>query len=1229
MYTCLQLSRKLLLFLSGITCALTVNAQVKPAPQPDHCASSRVMETLYRQMPAARERAIRQEAVTRKFIADKQQQRVAAAVAPASYTIPVVFHVNDPSNPYKVTMEQIRSAMDILNQDYNALNADFANIDPRFKSLAANLHITFRLADIDPDGNPTTGVTYHYNDLDGRSPDGYGTAVKSVSYWPGEKYLNIWIVSEVEQKGVFNNSGWSFLPDDWVFNNKLDGIVYNWRYLGAPGVGVSENGQPGMKRVLTHEVGHFLNLQHTFEGGCASPGDYVDDTPPTTVNTGCNLNANSCGSVANVENYMDYASCTKMFTIGQSQRMNAALNSVVARRNNLWSAANLAATLLTSPAKRFLFSTVNFTETDANTGVVATDMGNGTYGNATIRGLDGARFSRSSGLLVAGSDFSVQNLPAGLSVKIELQSDSTATFSFTGTATQHAVANNNDSVKITFLNPAVAGGAGTLYSTVTRLGIHFINPYKIVYNDMTDVVTDSLANFTWFSLNAGDATYGAWFHEGNLRFETYQKGVVCQGTSLNITPLDYNTTIGAASSFVNGGAFPNEHFLYSPTYKNWDGKTAFIGIRFTINGKMRYGWMRATVLPGGKRYIIHDYAYNEKPDTDIRAGEVSSAELSWSDGNFKEAFVNDGSFKDTTTLYMYSTRFAAAGTMTKNTHFTIANLPAGLDIQIVVAADRRTAKVYLTGKAFNHAAANTPANVQLALLPAAFEGLSATFPSASRKLNITFRNPYQIKYVDVPDMTVNTANPWTYFTLEDAPAVELGIWIENGFARFETYKREMVCQGTTRNISLLPVNTVVGSSSNFVAGGDYPDEHNLSSASYTSWNGQTGYAGFRFTVDGETNYCWFRFRVAADGRSYTLLDYAYNTKPGESIRTGQQVSDNTNTPPDAAFTANKVNVKKGQSVQFTDQSTGTITSRRWTFAGGSPATDTARNPLVTYNTVGVYAVTLIVSNTTTSDTLQRAGYITVTNDTTSVPGNYCAANTVLDYNYIKTVKFAGINRTSAWNGYSNFTTDKATVNPGKSYTLEIIPNIDYWPDISVAAWIDWNNDKVFNEATEKVYNRRGAGPYKPTIAVPANAVTGNTMMRVRLGYGNNLISCGTDTYQGEVEDYTVTITTDSTGALTARIGAPVDETPFMHGTESVKVTSPFTDQLHIWYTARQQGNAVIRLYDMRGHLHTQQLQHAREGQNTFRIAELGALPAGMYIVEITSGGKRVAVKVIK
>ena len=101
---------------------------------------------------------------------------------------------------------------------------------------------------------------------------------------------------------------------------------------------------------MTHEVGHWLNLRHIW-GDAFCGNDFVSDTPTQEDdNSGCpNFPLISCNNGPNGDmymNYMDYTNgqCQNILTIGQRNRMHAALNSSVSGRNNLWSSANLAAT---------------------------------------------------------------------------------------------------------------------------------------------------------------------------------------------------------------------------------------------------------------------------------------------------------------------------------------------------------------------------------------------------------------------------------------------------------------------------------------------------------------------------------------------------------------------------------------------------------------------------------------------------------------------------------------------------------------------------------------------------------------------------------------------------------------------------------------------------------------------------------------------------------------------
>lgn len=254
----------------------------------------------------------------------------------ALYTIPVVFHIIHLGGPENISDAQIQSAIDILNRDFNKLNPDTANIVAPFKPLAANCQIEFKLATLDENGNCTTGITRHYE------PE--ADWIISPSYykytWNRSRYLNIYVVRSLPS-GI---AAYTFLPN--TSSASMDAIVSLHYYVGEIGTG-SVFGS----RTLTHEVGHWFNLQHTWgsnnQPGVACGDDGVGDTPLTKGFSFCNLaNADVCASGVeeNVQNYMEYAFCSNMFTQGQRNRMHNALNSFNAGRINLWSPANLQST---------------------------------------------------------------------------------------------------------------------------------------------------------------------------------------------------------------------------------------------------------------------------------------------------------------------------------------------------------------------------------------------------------------------------------------------------------------------------------------------------------------------------------------------------------------------------------------------------------------------------------------------------------------------------------------------------------------------------------------------------------------------------------------------------------------------------------------------------------------------------------------------------------------------
>ncbi len=273
------------------------------------------------------------------------------------YKIPVVFHVLHMNGVENISDEQILDALALLNRDYRKQNADTANVHPDFAGMPADIEVEFVLATKAPNGTCFKGITRTYNTIsyDGSVGNNQVDAIVAGNdvyqgQWPGNKYMNIFICGDIG-----GAAGYTFNPSGFAANQMTNGIWVLHDYVGS--IGTSS---VGTSRTLTHEVGHWLNLSHTWgsnnnpgtAASCSGNGDQVQDTPTCIGVSACVLNSNTCSNDNaywgfdirdNVENYMDYSYCSKMFTQGQRTRMRTALQSTNTGRANLWTTANLNA----------------------------------------------------------------------------------------------------------------------------------------------------------------------------------------------------------------------------------------------------------------------------------------------------------------------------------------------------------------------------------------------------------------------------------------------------------------------------------------------------------------------------------------------------------------------------------------------------------------------------------------------------------------------------------------------------------------------------------------------------------------------------------------------------------------------------------------------------------------------------------------------------------------------
>ncbi|HEX2568310.1 MAG TPA: zinc metalloprotease [Polyangia bacterium] len=241
-------------------------------------------------------------AVIDQFVAQARKTAPQGVVA-GSINIPVYFHVINNGTGIAngdVPDTMITAQMNLLNDSYNGGTIG-----------GAVTSFTYTLAGVDH----TTNAAWYTM--------GYGsaeeTAAKRALRKGGANALNIYTANL--GGGLL---GWSTFPSDYAKNPSNDGVVV--LYSSLPG-GSATNYNEG--DTVTHEVGHWVGLYHTFQGGCSKSGDGVSDTPSErAANYGCpSTPPDTCNGtgVDPIHNYMDYSydPCLYEFSPGQATRSDS------------------------------------------------------------------------------------------------------------------------------------------------------------------------------------------------------------------------------------------------------------------------------------------------------------------------------------------------------------------------------------------------------------------------------------------------------------------------------------------------------------------------------------------------------------------------------------------------------------------------------------------------------------------------------------------------------------------------------------------------------------------------------------------------------------------------------------------------------------------------------------------------------------------------------------------
>ena len=270
---------------------------VLAAARKDRCATKQIDEKV----------AVAYEASLNKFNAGRNPGQVRKS---GSINIGVFFHVINKGKG--IANGDVPTKW--LHDQIDVLNAAYAGADPTAAPTSANTPFRFSMIGVDR----TTNATWFNSGIDSAEE----REMKTALHVGGANTLNFYVNNA---GGVY--LGWATFPFWYADDPTQDGVVV--LYSSLPGGNCCEPQVYNQGDTGTHEVGHWLGLFHTFQGGCAAIyNDFVADTPAERSPAfGCPVGRDTCPGtgVDPIENFMDYTEdfCMYQFTSGQSARMEA------------------------------------------------------------------------------------------------------------------------------------------------------------------------------------------------------------------------------------------------------------------------------------------------------------------------------------------------------------------------------------------------------------------------------------------------------------------------------------------------------------------------------------------------------------------------------------------------------------------------------------------------------------------------------------------------------------------------------------------------------------------------------------------------------------------------------------------------------------------------------------------------------------------------------------------
>ncbi len=1042
-------------------------------------------------------------------------------------TIPVVFHILYNTTAQNVSDALIQQTLAQVNADYRKANSDFNTARAAVQPLGSDAQIEFCLATVDPSGNATNGIIHKFTnetcfDSNTETDKMKSSTTNGDNPWNPLKYLNIWIVNicgtSASTGGV---AGYSYIPatGNGLHGSSIDGIVVAYNI----GLGTGN-------RTLTHEIGHYMGLHHTWgdasSNACGNvfpqTDDGFSDTPDSKqANFGCTPITSCAGNSSygdQIENYMDYSDCTVLFTTQQANYMNTVLtnirSSLVTNNNACGSTTGPTAAFTANNTSICTGQSVTFTNQSTGNGTLTYSWQfaggtpiTSTAQNPTVTYNTAGTYTVT--LTVTGNGSDVETKTNYITVSGSTALPLTEGFqSTTFPPTGWTISNPDNGA--TWQRTTSAGGFGSSSASA------YVNNFNYDGAGQKDWLITPSYNFSGVSGGRlkGDYAYARYNQTGFDDSLEILYSTNCGSTWTSLWKRG-GTSLASAAATTNN---------FVPTSTQWKQDSVSLA---SLAGQSNVRFAFVNICDYGNNIFLDNInIFNATPQQVVAPVANFSGTPTTVTVGSSVAFTDLSTNSPTSWSWTFAGGTPGSSTVQNPvvTYNTVGVYTVTLTAGNSGGSDVETKTNYITVVAAGGGSQSCDTLTNL------FANDTLTYytynPAGGASGYVSGHNSYQDKakaeYYVNPTPGAQVTGGLFYFALAktlnpSTSSITARVWNANG------------ANGSPGTV-LASQNVLISSIAANVAA------QSLTPVTFSSPATVSGnfYIGFEMTyIAGDTVVCvTTTFNSPSGGKGWEQWDdltwHSYDSVFGNGMSHAILpiiCTQGTSQGPTASFNANDNTVCAGSTVNFTSTSTGSPTSYSWSFSGGNPATSTSANPTVTYSSPGTYNVILTVSNANGSNTSTQNNYVTVyanpTVSTASTPAACFGGST----GSATATPAGGLSPyTYNWSGGGNTAT--ISNKPAGSYTvtvtdsrqcsatastsisqplgaLSLTPNANDAicnqqngsVSVNVTGGSGSNQYLWSNNATTQTVNNVGPGSYSVTVT-DANQCTASTSMTV-------------------------------------------------------------------------------------------------------------------------------------